>query len=233
MRTSICITTRNKAPFLDETLASIYKQAGDYEVIIVDDGSTDKTKSVCEKYKTRYDLKYAFLKNDHYRGQAVARNVSFKMAKGDILIIQTDDVIHKTTNMIQWLTDNLQVGEMLFAHVFNMDANDKRVETFFPVYCGPERPQPRFFLGTVWRRDVYAIGGQDEAFIYPGWEDDWFGDCLIKGLGLKPRYATEVVGWHRHHGYPDGALDKMEWCRQLYLKNCARGDWTNKPWIYT
>ena len=228
MRVSICITSRNKSRFLKETLDSIYSQKGEYEVIVVDDGGTDGTKYVCEQFGVRY----AYLKNDRYRGQAIARNVSFKMATGDILIIQTDDVIHKTPNTIQWLSDNLRVGEILFAYVFNVDANNKLSTNGFPIYCGPERPEPRFFLGAAWRKDIYAIGGQDEAFIYPGWEDNWFSDCLTKGLGLRPRYATEVVGWHRYHEYPGDALSNMERSRKLYLKNCERDDWTNTPWEY-
>jgi len=67
-------------------------------------------------------------------------------------------------------------------------------------YTGPSRKVPFFFLGSLFRKDVYAVGGCDEDFmVAPAWEDNWFGDCLIHGLGLTPVYSTSIVGHHLDH----------------------------------
>jgi glycosyltransferase involved in cell wall biosynthesis len=228
MLTSVCLSTRNKAPTLDQVLASIRVQVVpfDYEIVVADDGSTDNTKAVCQKY----GAVYLHLVNPRYRNPAIARNASYRAAKGDIVIAQSDDVVHKT-DCVRWLTENLQANEILFAHVYNVEADGTPCSAW-PVYCGVESQRPFFFLGSLWRKDIYAIGGNDENFIEPCWDDLWFGECLINGLGRVPRYATEAVGWHMNHGHAGTDFSKIELSHQLYLKNAARGDWTNKPWEF-
>lgn len=226
MRTSICLSTRNKASTLKLVLASIRDQkvGFEYEIIVCDDGSTDTTREVCQKY----GVIYIYLENPRYRNPAVARNAAYRAARGDVVIAQSDDVIHKT-NCIQQLSE-LRAGEILFATVYNVNP-DGTPYAPWPIYCGVERQVPFFFLGSLWRKDIYAIGGNDDHFVEPCWDDLWFGECLINGLGKVPRYATEIIGWHQNHGHGEG-FNNIEESRQLYLKNVARGDWTNEPWEY-
>ena len=213
---------------LDQVLASIRAQKVpfDYEIVVADDGSTDETAEVCK----RWGVKYTWISNTSYRNPAFARNVAYKCAIGDIVIAQSDEVIHKT-NCVQQLTEGLKENEILFATVYNVRA-DGTLESSFPVYSGLDRQAGLFFLGSLTRRDIYAIGGNDENFVEPCFDDDWFRDCLVKGLGRVPRYAPEIIGWHMAHGHPAGAFNKLEDSRKLYLDNCARGDWTNKQWEY-
>jgi len=224
------MSTRNQAESLKLTLSSIYSQniLFDYEVIVVDDGSTDHTKSVCEQY----GVQYIYLDNSFYRNPAVARNTAYKAAKGKIVIAQSADVLHRG-EAVTWLTLNLRPNELLFAKVYNVNPGTWLPVPGTPIYCGPERPEPRFFLGALWRKDIYAIGGNDERFIYPGWEDDWFGECLTKGLGRVPRYATEAVGWHQAHSRKAPASGEgFEMSHQLYLENVANKVYTNEPWAF-
>lgn len=203
MKASVCIATYNKAPALDRTLRSIGERPNDYEVIVVDDGSTDDTPRVCRKHGVRYK----FRENPGYGNPAAARNVAYRMALGDVIIAQSDDVIHATPNTVNRLADMLRPGEFLIATVENVDANGRRYADpmgkgwgdQLPVYTSPQRPRPLFFLGALWRTDLYAVGGNDEDFTEPGFEDSWFADCLMNGLGLKPRYLDGIVGHHQAH----------------------------------
>ena len=55
MRFSVLIPVYNVQDYLKECLDSIYKQSyKDFEVIIIDDGSTDKSAIICDKYKYKY-----------------------------------------------------------------------------------------------------------------------------------------------------------------------------------
>lgn len=93
---SIVVPSFNKAKFIGKTLESILTQDYDnFEVIIMDGGSTDGTLRIIEKYAKRYPekMKY-FSKKD--KGQWDAINKGFTKAKGKILgFINADDVYKK------------------------------------------------------------------------------------------------------------------------------------------
>lgn len=88
---SIIIPTYNRAELLELTISSVLKQTfDDYEIIVVDDGSTDNTEE--KIIKVNCD-KIIYLKMKHSGIQAVARNFGLKVAKGEyIAFIDSDDI---------------------------------------------------------------------------------------------------------------------------------------------
>ena len=91
---SIIIPAYNQDKFLGETIESILSQTyKDFECIIIDDGSTDKTKDIVRKYSDDDRIKYFYQDNI---GLAGARNTGIKMAKGKYLhFLDSDDLVHK------------------------------------------------------------------------------------------------------------------------------------------
>lgn len=89
-KVSICIPTYNRKDYLRETLASVFAQTyKDYEVVIVDDGSTDGTEDMLED--ADYDVRYCWV--DHI-GQAAARNKLIELAHGQyIAFLDSDDLL--------------------------------------------------------------------------------------------------------------------------------------------
>jgi len=87
---SIIIPTYNRYDFLLEAVQSVKNQSyKNFELIIVDDGSTDKTSELSE----RKDLVY--LKQEN-KGPAAARNAGVKLAAGEwIAFLDSDDLWHK------------------------------------------------------------------------------------------------------------------------------------------
>ena len=85
---SIIIPTYNRASYIEEALDSIKKQTfTDYEIIVVDDGSTDNTKEILDKYK---GIRCIYLE---HVGIAGARNTAVKAAKGKwIAFLDSDDL---------------------------------------------------------------------------------------------------------------------------------------------
>ncbi len=235
MQCSIVIASRNHAQLLHRTLASIRRQAVPfaYELIVVDDGSTDDTPLVCR----RHAVKYQRLENDRYRNPSAARNAGCRLARGEVVIMQSDEVIHGSPRNIERLVRDLaRSGEFLIGTVFDGDPGGKGGRK--PVqYTGAENPRPLFFLGSLRRWDLYAAGGNDEEFTEPGYEDNWFADCLIHGLGLKPRYHPGILGWHQPHPRPHDLRRVIEPSRRLYQRKsqaarrgeipyrAARGAW--------
>lgn len=227
MQCSIVMATKNKASYLQRTFASIFRQQVpfEYEVIVVDDGSTDNTRQVCEAAGVRY----THLENSEYRNPSKARNVGYRMATGEIVIAQSDEVIHHTPDTIKQLCNRLRDEEFLIATVYNYCM---RTHQRLSVYTGKVRTRPFFFLGSLWRRDLYAIGGSDEDFTGPGYDDDWFADCLIHGRKLKPRFLDQVIGYHQDHPRPQDLNSKVQSSKRLYAQKKQKGVFTSAggPW---
>jgi len=87
---SICIPTYNRKGYLKETLDSVFAQTyKDYEVVIVDDGSTDGTGEMIKS--AGYDVRYYWHEN---RGEAATCNKLIELAKGQyISFIHSDDLL--------------------------------------------------------------------------------------------------------------------------------------------
>lgn len=88
-KVSIIIPTFNRSRLLAETLASVYAQTwGDYEIIVVDDGSEDDTAALCAASADR--LVYHRIE---HAGASAARNAGLEIARGEyIAFLDSDDV---------------------------------------------------------------------------------------------------------------------------------------------
>lgn len=88
---SIIIPCYNASAYIAETLSSIANQTyPQYEIIIVDDGSTDKSKEIILK-SDNLKIKYCHKENE---GVSIARNYGLKKAKGEfILFLDADDLL--------------------------------------------------------------------------------------------------------------------------------------------
>ena len=105
---SVCMIVKNEEQYLKQCLESIKNLAD--EIIIVDTGSTDKTKEIANKYTNKV---YNFLWNNDF---AEARNVSLKQATGDwILILDADESLSEgDCNEIKELLKNPEADAYYF-----------------------------------------------------------------------------------------------------------------------
>ena len=94
---SVIIPTYNRAQFIGETIASVLNQTfQDFELIIIDDGSTDHTREVFEIYRS--DPKVQFVFKNH-EGACIARNKGIELSRGKLIaFLDSDDI---------WLPDKL------------------------------------------------------------------------------------------------------------------------------
>ena len=253
MRCSIVIPTFNHAPYLRRTLASIFAQSPPFhtEVVVVDDGSTEETGDVLGEFIVgpRSDTMPIMLhiitlpEKSEFRNPAKAINVGYKAATGDIVIHQSDDVAHGAIDTIEQLCGALREGEFVNAAVRSSIAVDGLKPHEWPlgnadvppdyqswIIHSRFRPAPYLFLGALWRKDIYAVGGYDDRFVAPGWSDNWFADCLIRGLKLTPIFRDDIIGYHQQHDRArQGSLSPSQ---SLYSTLVGIGDfWTETaPW---
>lgn len=88
---SIIIPVFNRPEEIQELLGSISKQSfQDFEVVVVDDGSSRTSHEVCQKFSDQILLRYFFQENT---GQGFARNFGMKQSRGEFYVILDSDVL--------------------------------------------------------------------------------------------------------------------------------------------
>lgn len=96
-KVSIIMATYNRAHFIKETLDSILNQSYEnWECLIIDDGSTDKTKEILRPY-LQMDPRFNYYERnkDHKKGLPGCRNQGLELAKGEcIIFFDDDDIVH-------------------------------------------------------------------------------------------------------------------------------------------
>jgi len=93
VKVSVVLPTYNRKRILVNCLDSLSKQTypkKSYEVVIVDDGSTDGTEEVVKKFTKKLNIHYIKQKN---KGHSRAKNAGIKLAKGEIIAFIDDDCI--------------------------------------------------------------------------------------------------------------------------------------------
>ena len=86
---TIILTTYNRVILLERAIKSVLNQTCDeFKLLIVDDGSTDKTNEMVKKYLKNPRIKYIYKKNG---GQSSARNLGIKIAESDYVMFLDDD----------------------------------------------------------------------------------------------------------------------------------------------
>ncbi len=101
---SVVIPTYNSAQYLPETIESVLSQSWqDFEIIIVDDGSTDQTKEVAQKLAESH-AQVRLTRHDRNAGKTAALKTGLSLTTGDIVIIQDADLEYDPVDISQVIT---------------------------------------------------------------------------------------------------------------------------------
>jgi len=92
---SILVPVYNAVPFLDECVKSLVEQSiADYEIILVNDGSSDGSGACCDLWQNRYPEKIRVIHQEN-QGAVLARAAALRAAAGSYLVfVDSDDVLH-------------------------------------------------------------------------------------------------------------------------------------------
>lgn len=92
LKISVIISTHNRADSLVHLLDSIYKQTyTNYEIIIIDDASTDNTREIIKKYMEEHKINIIYFDNQINKGVSLSKRKGYELATGDIIIFSDDD----------------------------------------------------------------------------------------------------------------------------------------------
>ena len=134
-KVSIITPTYNRASLIPDAIKSVLKQSyKDWELIIIDDGSTDNTKEVVRPYLT--DSRITYLKNESNLGISKNRNKGISLSKGEyVAMIDSDDIwldSEKLSKQVAFLDDNTEFG-IVGTQITAIDKDGKILKPF-PAY---------------------------------------------------------------------------------------------------
>jgi GT2 family glycosyltransferase len=202
LRASVVVPTFNRAPLLPAVLSALFDQDhGDFEVVVVDDGSTDGTASVLEELSRRTPGRLRFFRQEN-SGPARARNRGALEARGGFLAFLDDDCMAERSWLarlgaaleksgadavagavvnkeIDWVGRYIN-REAVIAHVVSADGS---VEGLITGNCG--------IRASLFRE----LGGFDETIRVAGGEDTEFGLRLRAG-GHRIALASDARVHH-------------------------------------
>ncbi len=222
-RASLVMPTYNRLEILKRSLRAIEDQKlsrGEYELIVIDDGSTDGTLEYLEQYGKQTPLHLTVMTQDH-AGPAAARNKGIQAASGEIVIFVGDDMIPSENfisthlsfhdenpqlaaaclGFIDWSKD-IEINPLM-EHVTSMEGGQQF------NYGTLDGPMPDGICGDAFwffwssnlsvKRAFLLNHGlfNEEIFKHAMWEDIELGYRLQKA-GLKLYYRKACTVYHEH-----------------------------------
>jgi len=129
---TVYITNYNYGNFLDKAIKSVLNQSyKKFELIIIDDGSTDNSKKILEKYNNNKKIiKIIFQKN---KGLLFSNNVALKMSKGEYITrLDADDWLDQNflQVMVNEIKKNRNIG-MIFCNYYIVNKSGEIQDQFF------------------------------------------------------------------------------------------------------
>ncbi len=159
MQVSVIITCHNYARYLSRAIRSVINQTldrDDYEIIVVNDASTDETEKVMKTYSGR--IKPLTLTKN--AGLAAARNEGIKSALGRYVVnLDADDYVDENLLLVEMLFLNFNsTWDAVSCDYYLVDENEKHIGRI----SGSEKP---IACGVMFRTDLlFGIGLYDENF---------------------------------------------------------------------
>lgn len=227
MKTTLLITTFNRANLLYNSLMRLTNLTIPDEVLVVDDGSTDNTEQVCEDFKAHLPIKYIYNHNPNWSICSMARNIGVKNALGDIIITSEPELLF-VTDIVKQMVDErpkfkdqiISVGVIYHAQSetpFNpgliTDAKSALKSEIVENYqIQPRSYHQSGYVKTLNMQAMFAclyekkwlmdLGGWDESF--PGcwgWDDVDLATRL-RVSGINQHICPDMEALHQFHAHP-------------------------------
>lgn len=208
---SVITPTRNRAAMLARCLHYLSAQTlapERYEVLVVDDASTDETRTVIEQAarSARCAIRVFWLRER--TGVPAARNLAIREARGEVIVFVD--------------SDNMAWPSFLRAHLAIHEAHRNAVgrgpviltrslEEPFAVRGGLLDLSTAYFdtdNASVRREHLLQVGLFDEAFYPYGWEGLDLG-FRLRALGLRRVYRRDAALFHYHEAVSSGSLNGL------------------------
>ena len=233
-KVSVVTVTYNREGFIREAMDSVFAQSfTDWELLVIDDASTDNTEKVVAEYSAK-DPRVKYFKNEKNLGIAKARNRGLELARGEYIAPLDSDDVWLDKNKLQKQVEFLDINQdyaLLGGGIMHIDAASKHLKkVLYPVYDSTIRniilqfnPFPQ---STLLYRKMVALecGGYSETYRIC---DDY--DLWLK-MGLKHKFTNipQVLAGYRIHTTNITHTKRLTTAREIleivkiYRKNYGR-----------
>jgi len=137
---SVIITTYNRTDLLYQSVKSVINQRySNYEIIIVDDHSTDGTEDLFNNKLNKLESRIRYFKHDSNKGLTESRNTGLKYANGDYVAFLDDDdewEANKLEKQMVWLSNNSVKNNILYCGLKTVDNSGKEISVNKPNING-------------------------------------------------------------------------------------------------
>ena len=135
LKISIIIPVYNVEEYVGDTIESVLRQTyKNMEILLINDGSTDRSERICKQYVDAYD--YIFLFNQQNSGLSSARNAGIRKASGDYMIFLDSDDLWEN-NLLATVVASLQMTKnidyLFFRHYEYFERTGKKIEKFLKI----------------------------------------------------------------------------------------------------
>jgi glycosyltransferase involved in cell wall biosynthesis len=213
---SVVIATYNRANFLSATIDSILSQKfQNFELIVVDDGSTDNTRQALEPYWSR--IRYFYQKN---LGPSAARNMGVRHANASWVAIQDSDDLCAFNHLeaLYGFVKNHPKNGMVFANGKYLGGPEHDRETIIPAKKSRRLARVGVQLADLFENSIVRLQAaliSKEAYDSLGGHDESLWICMDLDLAFRlfmnfpVTYLEDVVFYYRKHDGNIGRNDDL------------------------
>jgi glycosyltransferase involved in cell wall biosynthesis len=235
---TVAICSFNGERYLEKTLASVLAQDyPNFEIVIVDDGSTDGTIPIIERFAGQNKCVRPFLRSNH--GLPASRNFLFTQAKGEwIAIIDQDDLCYPARLSRQLgIAQQYPTAGVVFCDVHHINESDEVTGNYMSTFTLPESFIGKGVVGNlllklgcftasastfIKRETARAVGQFDESLAY-ACDYDYF---IRAGFEFDFAYTRDILAaWRSHANQATKTYRKVgDEARSVYWRYCRGGN---------
>lgn len=199
VKITVYIPTHNYGRYLDRSIRSVIQQTmDDWELIVIDDGSTDNSREILEKYKD--DNKIRIIEQEN-KGLNVTNNIALRLSNGQYIIrLDADDYFDENILLVlSNVLDKRRDVDLVYPDYYHISENGDILETVRRQKIGEEvelLDLPAHGACTMIRKScLIGLDGYDEEFRC----QDGYGLWLKFLLKHKPYNVNIPLFYYRQH----------------------------------
>jgi glycosyltransferase involved in cell wall biosynthesis len=202
---SVVMPNFNNSEYIGEAINSVLNQSfKDFELIVVDDGSTDNSLQVIRKYGSR--IRFISQSNS---GVAVARNTGILESRGKIIaLLDSDDVWHSEKLQKQLAQMSNSGLDLVYSGGFELENGVRNSKEFKPKYAGQvyefykKHPTEAVILlggsSAIFKKSILSKVGLFNPTVPPPTED-WDFFRRVGLFGFEVGFCSEALVGYRIH----------------------------------